>query len=179
MIRWYINEPLRLCEGTGTRFRRPDDRLLTGHPPRDMPGGTDSGFSGRMLTMVIHRGVGFGRRSLWGLSLALAALASSGCGGPEGENGGSATSGDVRVDGSSTVYPISLAAQEAFSLENPRAGSSSRTTAPAAASASTTRARPTSSTPPAPPSRKKRKKPPLRASNGPATSSVTTVSPSS
>jgi phosphate transport system substrate-binding protein len=52
----------------------------------------------------------------------LAALAASGalavgCSGPTDAGG----SGDVKVDGSSTVYPISLAVQEAFSQAHPRA----------------------------------------------------------
>lgn len=76
--------------------------------------------------MVTDRGREFRRQWIQRLSLTmgLAALVGLGCGGPRengGEGGPPGAGGDVRVDGSSTVYPISLSAQEAFSGENPRA----------------------------------------------------------
>jgi phosphate transport system substrate-binding protein len=49
-------------------------------------------------------------------AVAVASLLGGGCGG-----GNSGAGGDVSVDGSSTVYPISLAVQEAYSRQHPRA----------------------------------------------------------
>ena len=51
-----------------------------------------------------------------GLSLGLAA-----CGGASGDQGGGAVSGDIAIEGSSTVYPITQAAAELFREENPDA----------------------------------------------------------
>ena len=89
------------------------------------------------------------------------------------------TPATVVVDGSSTVFRISKAAQEAYDKVNPTSPSSSTTTAPAAASASTSRARSTSSTPRGRPSPTRRRRPRRRGSTGPGSSSATTGSPSS
>jgi phosphate transport system substrate-binding protein len=51
-----------------------------------------------------------------GLLLGLAA-----CGGAGGSEGGGAATGNIRVEGSSTVYPITQAAAELFREENPDA----------------------------------------------------------
>jgi phosphate transport system substrate-binding protein len=53
---------------------------------------------------------------LLGLSLGLAA-----CGGASGSQGGEAVTGNIRIEGSSTVYPITQAAAELFREENPDA----------------------------------------------------------
>src|SRR5215208_1442345 len=51
-----------------------------------------------------------------GLSLGLAA-----CGGASGDQGGGAVSGNIVIEGSSTVFPITQAAAELFREENPDA----------------------------------------------------------
>ena len=51
-----------------------------------------------------------------GLSLGIAA-----CGGASGDQGGGAVSGNIAIEGSSTVYPITQAAAELFREENPDA----------------------------------------------------------
>jgi phosphate transport system substrate-binding protein len=51
-----------------------------------------------------------------GLSLGLTA-----CGGAGGSEGGEAVTGNIRIEGSSTVYPITQAAAELFREENPDA----------------------------------------------------------
>ncbi len=51
-----------------------------------------------------------------GLSLGLTA-----CGGAGGSEGGGAVTGNIRIEGSSTVYPITQAAAELFREENPDA----------------------------------------------------------
>jgi phosphate transport system substrate-binding protein len=58
-----------------------------------------------------------------GIGLALLALNMAGCGGGEGAAGGGAANagGEVVVDGSSTVFRISKAAQEKYSQANPDA----------------------------------------------------------
>jgi phosphate transport system substrate-binding protein len=53
---------------------------------------------------------------LLGLSVGLVA-----CGGAGGSEGGEAVAGNIRVEGSSTVYPITQAAAELFREENPDA----------------------------------------------------------
>jgi phosphate transport system substrate-binding protein len=57
-----------------------------------------------------------------GLIMALS-LVLAGCGGGASgqQNGGGAVSGDIRIEGSSTVYPITQAAAELFREENPYA----------------------------------------------------------
>jgi phosphate transport system substrate-binding protein len=57
-----------------------------------------------------------------GLIMALS-LVLAGCGGGASgqQNGGGAVSGDIRIEGSSTVYPITQAAAELFREENPDA----------------------------------------------------------
>lgn len=65
------------------------------------------------------------RLKTWGTLTALLTFALSGCGGDGGEAGGEASvpggggGGTVVVDGSSTVFRISLAAQEAYKKVNP------------------------------------------------------------
>lgn len=51
--------------------------------------------------------------------IAALALAVTACGSDGGNDGGSGASGSVSVDGSSTVYPMSVAAQELLNEENP------------------------------------------------------------
>ena len=51
-----------------------------------------------------------------GLSLGLTA-----CGGASGQGGGEAVSGNIKIEGSSTVFPITQAAAELFREENPDA----------------------------------------------------------
>lgn len=51
--------------------------------------------------------------------IAALALAVTACGSDGGNGGGSGASGSVSVDGSSTVYPMSVAAQELLNEENP------------------------------------------------------------
>ncbi len=53
-----------------------------------------------------------------GLALVLTACGGSSSGGGEAE-GGSGASGQVKIDGSSTVYPLTALAAEDFQLENP------------------------------------------------------------
>src|SRR5215218_3144759 len=79
---------------------------------------TDGGGAGLSRT---------GRRSTnWsvvaGLIMALS-LVLAGCGGGASgqENGGEPVSGEIRIEGSSTVYPITQAAAELFRQENPDA----------------------------------------------------------
>ena len=56
-----------------------------------------------------------------GLIMALS-LVLAGCGGgASGQQGGEAVSGNIRIEGSSTVYPITQAAAELFREENPEA----------------------------------------------------------
>src|SRR5919112_4034827 len=56
-----------------------------------------------------------------GLIIALS-LVLAGCGGASGQqNGGGAVSGNIKIEGSSTVYPITQAAAELFREENPDA----------------------------------------------------------
>ncbi len=54
-------------------------------------------------------------------SVALAVAMVVGCGGDGGQGGGGSAGQAVVVDGSSTVYPISMAAQEAYDAEHPGA----------------------------------------------------------
>lgn len=56
---------------------------------------------------------------LMGLSLALAGCGSGGASGQQ--NGGGAVSGNIKIEGSSTVYPITQAAAELFREQNPDA----------------------------------------------------------
>jgi phosphate transport system substrate-binding protein len=59
------------------------------------------------------------RLSLGCLSLLLAAGCSSSTPGTDGDDAGSVLSGNIRVDGSSTVFPISEAVAETFGEEQP------------------------------------------------------------
>src|SRR5215207_6454124 len=61
-------------------------------------------------------------RLLVGLCLVLGlAFGLVACGGAGGSEGGDAATGNIRVEGSSTVYPITQAAAELFREENPDA----------------------------------------------------------
>ena len=108
--------------------------------------------------MRIQWKIGLTAGSLLGIAAVVLSPALTGCG---GDNAGeSSAPKEIVVDGSSTVFRISSAAQEAYSKRQPRRdGRSSTTTAPAAASAATSRARWTSSTPRGPPSPTRRPRP--------------------
>ena len=60
------------------------------------------------MTTILHR--------RW---TALAFLAIAACGGNSGAGGDGALAGDIEIDGSSTVYPITEAAAEEFSIAQP------------------------------------------------------------
>jgi phosphate transport system substrate-binding protein len=93
------------------------------HPTEDRPCDHHEAETGLKRKRGIDR-----MRIHWrfGLSAALLAMALSGCGGGEepgtagaGPNGAGKPSGEVIIDGSSTVFRISKAAQEAYSKVNP------------------------------------------------------------
>ncbi|HUG55695.1 MAG TPA: PstS family phosphate ABC transporter substrate-binding protein [Candidatus Limnocylindrales bacterium] len=54
-----------------------------------------------------------------GAAIAALALVAAACGGAGGQQPGGALSGQVRIDGSSTVFPISEAMAEEFQIANP------------------------------------------------------------
>ncbi len=104
-------------------------------------------------------------------ALAVPTLLLTACGGQSDSgtdtaaSGGAAASGEVRVDGSSTVGPLTAAAGELFNA-TPRARAStspSASPAPVAASRSSAPVRPTS---PTPPGRSRTRRPPACADAG-------------
>ncbi|HEY8394559.1 MAG TPA: PstS family phosphate ABC transporter substrate-binding protein [Thermaerobacter sp.] len=59
------------------------------------------------------------RKALLVLVMAAAMLVLAACGGGRGQGGGGERSGTIRIDGSSTVYPLTQAIAEEFMAENP------------------------------------------------------------